>query len=198
MSLDYPDALTELIRQLARLPGVGQRSAERLALALLDWEEDRLRTLAEHIGALRQRIHPCVVCGNLADGDRCRVCADPRRDQGLLCVVEHSRQIPAIEKGGKFQGLYHVLGGRLAPLEQVEAEDLNLASLYARLTGDTVREVILATSPDIEGEATASYLAEELRGRFAGLVTRIALGVPVGSDLSYADSTTLGHAISSR
>ncbi len=198
MAGEYPTHLENIIRSLARLPGIGRRTAERLASALLDWERQELAELGTAIVELPDKIHPCKECGNLSDEDLCRICRDPRRDTTLLCVVEQARQIPVIEKCGHYHGLYHVLGGRLSPLEGIEASDLNIGSLYERLGKLTVTEVILSTSPDVEGEATAAYLAEELHGHFDLQVSRIAQGIPVGADLNYADAATMAMAINSR
>jgi recombination protein RecR len=198
MAGEYPLALEELIAALARLPGIGRRTAERLAMALVEWDPADLAELGGQLAELPQRLRQCAQCGNLSDEELCRICRDPQRDAGLLCIVEHSRQVPVIEKCGHFRGLYHVLGGRLSPLEGVGPEQLHLAALYARLATQPPREVILATSPDVEGEATAAYLAQELRERGAAQVSRIALGIPVGADLSFADSATMALAIDTR
>ena len=198
MSGEYPEALEALAGQLGKLPGIGRRTAERLAMALLDWDQGELETLGGRVSRLRQEVHTCKICGNLADGERCRICLAPNRDKRAVCVVEHPRQVPVIEQCGRFRGLYHVLGGRLSPLDGIEINDLNVDSLYDRIATQHVQEVILATSPDVEGEATASYLAEELQKRFDIEISRIALGIPVGSDLSFADTATMAMAIDSR
>jgi recombination protein RecR len=195
--MSYPKALDELALSLKQLPGVGQRGAERLALALLDWDEQRLQQLGEQVTHLRERVHPCEVCGNLADEDRCRICLDPSREADVICVLEDARQVIAIERCGRFRGTYHVLGGKLSPLDGVDFDDLNTASLLTRLRAGSIREIILATSPDVEGGATAAYLIEAL-AEFDLEITRIATGVPVGSDLSFADSATMAMAIDSR
>ncbi len=198
MSGEYPEALEALAEQLGKLPGIGRRTAERLAMALLEWDQEELETLGGRISRLRQEVHTCKICGNLADGEHCRICLAPSRDRQAVCVVEHARQVPVIEQCGRFHGLYHVLGGRLSPLDGIEIGDLNVNSLYVRIAEQHVQEIILATSPDVEGEATASYLAEELQKRFSITVSRIALGVPVGSDLSFADAATMAMAIDTR
>lgn len=195
---EYPDAIDQLIESLGELPGIGRRSAERLAMALLEWDPPRLKQLGERIATLPERVHQCCICGNLADADECRICRNPRRDHSVICVVEQARQIPVIEKSGRFDGLYHVLGGRLSPLAQVDYEDLNVESLYRRVAAGDVREVIISTSPDVEGEATASCLAAELRERFDLEVSRLAQGLPVGADLSYADGPTIAMALDAR
>ena len=198
MSGVYPKPLEQLAGSLSALPGIGKRSAERLALALLDWQNDQLTALGEQITTLKNRITFCENCGNLAESEKCTICLDPIRDHKLICVVENARQIPVINKCGRFNGVFHVLGGRVAPLDNIGIEDLNIHSLYTRIPRDCVSEVILATSPDIEGEATAIYLASELQENYDVKVTRIALGVPVGSDLTFADSATMAMAIDSR
>ena len=198
MSGVYPKLLEQLARYLTALPGIGQRTAERLSLSLLDWDEEQLRALSELIGTLKHRIKFCKTCGNLAESDRCNICLDSSRDSRLICVVENARQIPAINKCGRFNGMFHVLGGRISPLDGVGLEQLNVHTLFERIRNNNVYEVILATSPDVEGEATANYLANELKNDFEVTVTRIALGVPVGSDLTFADVATMAMAIDSR
>ena len=196
---EYPEAIDRLTETLNGLPGIGKRNAERLAMALFGWNQDRLADFAEQAASLHERVFTCEACGHLADGERCRYCLDPTRDPAVIAVVEDAKQVIAIEKSHMFRGLYHVLGGKFSPLDGVEIEDLNVESLYERLDQGKVREVILATSPDVDGEATASYLASLLAERFPQLsLSRIAPGLPVGSDLSYADSATMASALSSR
>lgn len=195
---EFPKAIDELAVSLANLPGIGRRTAERLAIAILDWDNVQLQDLSEQIRDLKTNVKICAECGNLADEEICRICASPSRSFEVLCVVETARQIPVFEKSGRFTGLYHVLGGKLAPLDGVEAADLNIDMLFDRIEANETQEVILATSPDVEGEATAGYLAEELNRRFEITVTRIALGVPLGSDLTFADAATIGMAIDTR
>jgi recombination protein RecR len=193
----YPEALESVISALKRLPGIGKRTAERLALAMLTWDEQDLVLFGEDVAQLRRRIRHCRVCGNLADTPVCRVCTDPSRQQDVICVVEQASQIPVLERSGAFRGLYHVLGGRIVPLEGIGPEDLHIAPLHERIADGQVRELILALTPDIEGEATASYLVEEFRD--SGVcVSRIASGVPVGADLSFADPATLSMALNAR
>jgi recombination protein RecR len=200
---EYPQAMDDLIGSLAKLPGIGRRTAERLAASLMDWDEGTLADLGTQLIELKKRIGPCDECGNLADlrddgSAICRICRSSARDRTILCVVELARQIPTLEKCGRFNGRYHVLGGRLSPLDGIEIDDLNVARLYERIETDEVAEVVLSTSPDVEGEATAAFLAEELHERFDVTVSRIALGIPVGSDLTYADAATLAMALDSR
>ncbi len=198
MSGIYPKPIEQLTRYLSALPGIGRRTAERLALSLLDWEEDQLAALSESIGTLKERIRLCKICGNLAETDTCDICLDPRRDSKLVCVVENARQVPVINKCGRFQGVFHVLGGRISPLNNVDIDDLNIEPLYSRMRINDVTEIIIATSPDVEGQATANYLASELNQNFDVTVTRIALGIPVGADLTFADVATMAMAIDSR
>lgn len=182
---------------LQRLPGIGARTAERLALSLLDWPVEHLERFGAELATLRSRVVMCSQCGNLAEGDLCAICRDRRRDTQVICVVEQANQIPVIERSGGFHGLYHVLGGRLMPLEGRGPEQLRLQELKGRLETGEVRELILATSSDVEGEATAAYINEEFAE--AGVdISRIAAGVPVGADLSYADAATVAMALSSR
>jgi recombination protein RecR len=195
--MSYPKALDDLCHSLKQLPGVGTRGAERLALALLDWNQQRLDQLADQLAQLHERIRPCEVCGNLAEDSRCRICLDPARESDVICVLEDARQVIAIERCGRFRGRYHVLGGKLSPLDGVDFDDLNTASLLQRIEAGGIREIIIATSPDVEGGATAAYLAEALTP-YELEITRIATGVPVGSDLSFADSATMASAIDSR
>jgi len=193
----YPASLQRLIGFLSRLPGIGRRTAERLALALLDWPAEELEHLGQQIARLRQEVKACSVCGNLSDGDLCAICSRPGRQAEIICVVETAGQIAVFEKSGSYRGLYHVLGGRISPLQGIGPEDLAIASLRRRLDQGGIQELILATSPDVEGEATAAYLAGEL-GTQGLRITRIACGVPVGADLSYADAATLASALGGR
>ncbi len=194
----YPETLERLIYALSGLPGVGKRSAERMALALLEWDSERQRDLGEIIAVLNDRITECTTCGNFAESETCRICADPTRDHTLVCVVENARQIPIINKCGRYIGVFHVLGGRLSPLDNICHSDLNIDALFRRISERHVKEVIISTSPDVEGEATAVYLANELARAFDLEVTRIALGVPLGVDLAFADAATMAMAIESR
>ena len=198
MMEDYPKTLQDLVYSLQALPGIGQRTAERLAMALLDWDETHLHELSDQLRTLKSRVTQCTVCGNLAEGAECRICRNPARDPKIICVVESARQIPVIEKCRRFAGLYHVLGGRVSPLDGVEFHDLNVETLFERISEHGVTELIVATSPDVEGEATATYLGDETRRRFDIQISRISLGVPVGSDLTFADSATMAMAIDNR
>jgi recombination protein RecR len=198
MSGIYPKSLEEVSSLLCSLPGIGKRTADRMALSLLDWEESELIRLSNLIGSLKEKIRFCQICGNLAESRECAICSDPKRDHQLICVVETPRQISVINKCGRFNGVFHVLGGRLSPLDDIGVDSLNINQLLERIRENDVREVILSTSPDVEGEATAAYLAEELSRNFAIAISRIALGIPLGSDLMFADAATMGMAIDAR
>ena len=191
-------AIDDLIGELARLPGIGRKTATRLTYFLLKQSDDQADRLARAVKAVAENIRPCEVCGNLTETSRCSICEDPRRDPAVLCVVEEASDIGAIERTGEYSGLYHVLGGHLSPLDGVGPEDLQIESLRNRLTnGGDVREVILATNPSMEGEVTATYVRRVLDS--AGVrVTRIALGLPVGGDLEYADGVTIAQALMAR
>ena len=190
-------ALDDLVTEFARLPGIGRKTAQRLAFHLLQQPSAQLERLAETLRSVGERIRPCEECGNLAEGDRCEICRDPRRDPSVVCVVEEPATILAVERSGGFRGRYQVLGGRLAPLEGIGPDQLRTGPLMEQVKGGTVREVILATNPSIEGEATASWLAELLAGTGVK-VTRLARGLPMGGDLDYVDGVTLAHALSAR
>ena len=191
-------AIEELVGELAKLPGIGRKTAHRLAFHLLKQPLEATERLARAIRDVREKVRPCEVCGNLTDAAPCVVCADPRRDAALLCVVEEPGDVAAIERAGRFRGRYHVLGGRLSPLEGIGPEALRVEALLARVSnGSEVREVILATNPSMEGEVTATYLQQVLRPTGVR-VTRIARGLPVGGDLEYADGVTIAQALSAR
>ncbi len=184
--------------ELAKLPGIGRKTAQRLTFHLLKEPPEVAGRLAEAIRRVRDQVQACGTCGNLSDTDPCAICADPRRDAGLLCVVEEPGDLSAIERAGQFRGRYHVLGGRLSPLEGVGPESLQIDRLVARVSnGAGVREVIVATNPSMEGEVTATYLQQVLRA--SGVkVTRIARGLAVGSELEYADGVTIAQALAAR
>ncbi len=190
-------AIDDLVNELSRLPTIGRKSALRLTYHLLRQPGDQSQRLAAALVALVEKIRPCTECGNLTESSPCALCADPRRDRTVICVVEEASDIPAIERTGEFRGLYHVLGGRLAPLDGVGPDDLTVGALVRRVSEGMVTEVIVATNPKLEGEATALYLQEQLRG--AGvMVSRLARGLPVGGDLEYADGVTIVQALAAR
>jgi len=192
----YAPSVDNLIVQLARLPGVGRRTAQRLAFHLLKASEADALALADAIREVKERIGFCTECGNLAEEPLCPICADARRDRALICVVEDPSDLVALERTHEYRGLYHVLGGALSPIDGVDPEHLRIAELVARVERGGVTEVLLATNPTMTGEATAAYLADRLRGRTR--VTRLASGLPVGGDLEYADEVTLGRALAGR
>ncbi len=184
--------------ELAKLPGIGSKTAQRLAFHLLKQPADAAERLAEAIRRVRAQVTPCGACGNLSDEDPCAICRDPRRDPTLLCVVEEAKDVAAIERAGRYRGRYHVLGGRVSPLDGVGPEALRIAPLIERVrNGAGVREVIVATNPSMEGEVTATYLQQVLRPTGVR-VTRIARGLPVGGDLEYADGVTIAQALAAR
>ena len=185
-----------LVAELARLPGIGPRSAQRLAFHLLKQPSERPQALADAIAAVVDRITPCTECFSFAEGGLCPVCADPRRDPTVICVVEEPSAIISIERTHEFRGRYHVLGGALSPIDGVDPEDLRIAELDARIERDGVTELVIATNPTMSGEATALFLADRVRGRLT--VTRLASGLPVGADLEHADELTLGRAFLGR
>lgn len=190
--------MDQVAAELARMPGIGPRSARRLVQHLLRASRDEPRKLARLLVELADRVRPCGECGTLAEEDRCAVCANPRRDRTTVCVVEGPFDTEAIERTGRFQGVYHVLGGRLSPLDGIGPEDLAIGALERRIReGEGIREVIVATNPSLEGEATAVYLQEVLQP-LGVRVTRLARGLPVGSDLEYVDGTTLAEALHGR
>ena len=193
----FAPPVQRLVTELSKLPGVGSRTAQRLAFHILRASSEDALGLAEAIKEVKEKVGLCEVCFNLADEPRCRICQDPRRDTTTICVVEEPSDVIPMERTHEFSGLYHVLGGALSPIDGVEPEDLKIEELYARV-GDA-REVVLATNPTTTGEATALHIAEELRHRVPSLtVTRLASGLPVGSDLEYADEVTLGKALAGR
>jgi recombination protein RecR len=190
-------AIDDLATELARLPGIGRKTALRLTYHLLKQSSDQSRRLAEALLVLGEKVKPCERCYNLTEQELCDICRDPRRDPALICAVEEASDIGAIERAGEFRGTYHVLGGRISPLDGIGPEDLRIAQLVERVGGGAVREVIVATNPSLEGEATALYLQRQLAP--LGLtVSRIARGLPVGGDLEYADGVTIAQALAAR
>ncbi|MGH7752722.1 MAG: recombination mediator RecR [Gemmatimonadales bacterium] len=191
-------AIEDLVAELTRLPGIGSKTAQRLTYFLLKQPLETAVRLAHAVRAVRERVRACSRCGNLTEDDPCAICADPARDAALLCVVEEASDVLAIERSGEFRGRYHVLGGRVSPLDGVGPDDLRLAALRERVAnGSAVREVIVATNPSMEGEATATYVQQLLAGSGARL-TRIGRGLPMGGDLEYADGGTIAQALVAR
>ncbi len=193
----YEGIVQDLIDELGRLPGVGPKGAQRIAFYLLDADPIDVKRLAQVLAEAKDKVRFCSVCGNVAEEEQCRVCRDPRRDRSLLCVVEESKDVVAVEKTREFRGRYHVLGGAISPIDGIGPDQLRVRELMTRLADGEVTEVILATDPNLEGEATATYLTRMVRP--LGLrVTRLASGLPVGGDLEYADEVTLGRAFEGR
>ncbi|MFN8160701.1 MAG: recombination mediator RecR [Solirubrobacterales bacterium] len=192
-----PAPLARLVTELSRLPGIGERTAQRLAFHLLRADEQEARALADAIVEVKEKVGLCEVCFNLAEGPRCRICEDPGRDRTVVCVVEEPADVIPIERTHEYRGLYHVLGGALSPIDGVDPSDLRIEELVARVDGPgEIGEVVLATNPTTTGEATALHIAERLRGEVS--VTRLASGLPVGADLEHADEVTLGKALAGR
>jgi len=193
----YEGVVQDLIDELGRLPGVGPKSAQRIAFHLLQADPVDVRRLAQVLVEVKERVKFCSVCGNVAEEETCRICRDPRRDPAVLCVVEEPKDVVAIERTREFRGRYHVLGGAISPIDGIGPDQLRIRELMPRLSDGAVLEVILATDPNLEGEATATYLTRLLKPM--GLrVTRLASGLPVGGDLEYADEVTLGRAFEGR
>ena len=191
----YAGPISRLIAELSKLPGIGQRTAQRLAFHILRASEEDALALADSIREVKEKVGLCEVCFNLAEGPRCRICEDARRDQSVICVVEEPADVIPIERTGEYRGVYHVLGGALSPIDGIDPEDLRITELLDRVNGE-VKEVVLATNPTTTGEATALHIADALRDRV--IVTRLASGLPVGADLEYADELTLGRAFAGR
>jgi recombination protein RecR len=196
VSAEGPAPLARLVVELSRLPGIGQRTAQRLAFHILRSPDEEAAALAAAIGEVKEKVGLCEECFNLAEGPRCRICADSNRDRSTICVVEEPADVIPIERTHEYRGLYHVLGGALSPIDGVDADDLKIAELVRRVEAGEAREVVLATNPTTTGEATALHIAELLRGQVA--VTRLASGLPVGADLEHADEVTLGKAFAGR
>jgi recombination protein RecR len=192
----YPGPINRLISELAKLPGIGQRTAQRLAFHILRSEDADADALAAAIREVKEEVGLCEACFNLAEGPRCQICDDPRRDRSVICVVEQPADVIPIERTHEYRGLYHVLGGALSPIDGIDPGDLRIAELVSRVGEEGTREVVLATNPTTTGEATAIHVAELLRDRVA--ITRLASGLPVGADLEHADEVTLGRALVGR
>jgi recombination protein RecR len=192
----FSPSVENLVAQLTRLPGIGTRTAQRLAFHLLSTPEDEALALARAVEEVKERVRFCRECGNLTEEELCAICADPRRDGTVVCVVEQPVDLVSLERTHEYRGLYHVLGGALSPLDGVEPSHLRIEGLLRRVDAGGIEEVVLATNPNMTGEATAAYLADRLRDRVR--VTRLASGLPVGGDLEYADEVTLGRALAGR
>ena len=193
----YEGAIQDLIDELGRLPGIGPKSAQRIAFHIIQSERVDVTRLADVLRTIKERVKFCIECGNISEEDLCRICRDPRRDNSLICVVEESKDVMAIEKTREFRGKYHVLGGAISPIDGIGPENLRIRELMARLADTNIQELIIATDPNLEGEATASYLIRQIKP--LGIkVSRLASGLPVGGDLEYADEVTLGRAFEGR
>ena len=193
----YEGVIQELIDELGRLPGVGPKSAQRIAFYLLQADEDQAKRLAEVLTEVKERVRFCAQCGNVAEAELCNICRDPRRSKASICVVEESKDVQAIERTREFKGLYHVLGGAISPIEGIGPDNLRIKELVARLADPEIKEIIIATDPNLEGEATATYLTRML-SPMGITISRLASGLPVGGDLEYADEITLGRAFEGR
>jgi recombination protein RecR len=196
VSTEGPAPLSRLVAELSRLPGIGRRTAQRLAFHILRAPQEEATALATAIREVKEKVGLCEQCFNLSEDRLCRICADPDRDRSTICVVEEPADVIPIERTHEYRGLYHVLGGALSPIDGIDADDIRIAELLGRVEGGEVREVVLATNPTTTGEATALNIAELLRGKVA--VTRLASGLPIGADLEHADEVTLGKALSGR
>jgi recombination protein RecR len=193
----YEGVIQELIDELGRLPGVGPKSAQRIAFYLLQTDDEQAKKLAEVLIEVKERVRFCETCGNVAEQELCNICRDPRRSKATICVVEESKDVQAIERTREFRGLYHVLGGAISPIEGIGPDNLRIKELVSRLSDPQITEVILATDPNLEGEATATYLTR-LLSPMGITISRLASGLPVGGDLEYADEITLGRAFEGR
>ena len=192
----YAGPISRLIAELSRLPGIGQRTAQRLAFHILRASDEEALALADAIREVKEKVGLCEVCFNLSEGPRCAICDDPRRDQTMICVVEQPADVIPIERTHEYRGLYHVLGGALSPIDGIDPEDLKITELVSRVGAGGVEEVVLATNPTTTGEATAHHIGELLRGQVS--ITRLASGLPVGADLEHADEVTIGRALAGR
>ncbi len=193
----YEGAIQDLIDELGRLPGIGPKSAQRIAFHIIQSERVDVTRLVDVLRTVKERVKFCTICGNISEEDLCQICRDPRRDPSLICVVEESKDVMAIEKTREFRGRYHVLGGAISPIDGIGPENLRVRELMARLADTNIQELIIATDPNLEGEATASYLIRQIKPM--GIkVSRLASGLPVGGDLEYADEVTLGRAFEGR
>lgn len=193
----YEGAVQDLIDELGSLPGIGPKSAQRIAFYILGADKEDVMRLANALKVVKEKVRFCEICGNIAESETCHICQDPRRDQSVICVVEEAKDVEVIERTGSYRGLYHVLGGAIDPIRGIGPDQLRIRQLMARLGNNNVKEIIIATDPNIEGEATATYIARMLATMNVP-ASRLALGLPVGGDLEYADEVTLGRAFEGR
>ncbi|MEA3506751.1 MAG: recombination mediator RecR [Elusimicrobiota bacterium] len=194
---NLPDSVEKLINSLSMLPGIGPKTAQRLAFYILKSPVEEASRLSESVISAREAVRPCVICGNFTDRERCNICRSPERDRSVVCVVENPQDILAVESSGEYNGLFHVLMGALSPLDGINPEDLRIDELVSRVKKEDIKEVIIATDPNVEGEATAAYIKEVL-SEFPVKVTHLAYGIPMGGNLEYADGVTLGKALQGR
>lgn len=193
----YEGAVQDLIDELGRLPGIGPKSAQRIAFHILAADPEDITSLTRALTVVKEKVRFCTICGNISEQDQCRICVDPRRNTEVICVVEEAKDVVAIERTREYRGLYHVLGGAINPIDGIGPDDLRIRELLTRLSDEAISEIIIATDPNVEGEATATYLVRLLRP-MGVTVTRLASGLPVGGDLEYADEITLGRAFEGR
>jgi len=193
----FDGAIADLVSELGRLPGVGPKSAQRIAFFILQSEEPDVKRLSDALIAVKEKVRFCIDCGNVSEEERCRICSDDRRDRSVICVVEEPKDVVAVERTREYRGVYHVLGGAISPIDGIGPENLRIRELIARLADGAVTEVVIATDPNLEGEATATYLTRML-SPLGVAVSRLASGLPVGGDLEYADEVTLGRAFAGR
>lgn len=195
--MNYPDTIKKLIESYKKLPGIGEKSAERLALATLNFDEEIINNFSETLKNIKVKIRKCEVCGNLSENDLCQICESDDRTKSIVCVVEDVKNLFAFEKTGTYKGTYHILGGLISPLEGINPENINIDNLIKRIETEQIKEVIIAVKPSIEGETTALYIVKRLEGMDV-LVSKIAYGIPIGADMDYIDSLTLEMAIEDR
>jgi recombination protein RecR len=195
--MGYPRSLNNLIENFKNLPGIGEKSAERMALAMLDFEKEKLDSFATSIIDVKNKIKRCVICNNLSEKDVCEICSDSSRDKNIICVVEDAKNVALLEKNGIFNGKYHVLDGLISPLNGIDPSDINIEALLNRVEKENINEIIIAVKPSIEGEATALYISKKLEGKNV-VVSKIAHGVPMGADMEYIDAITLETAFYER
>lgn len=195
--MGYPKSISNLIESFKKLPGIGEKTAERMALSVLELDDDIVKFFSENLISVKTKITNCNVCYNLSEGDKCEICLDKTRDNNILCIVEEPKNVITFEKAGVFNGKYHVLGGLISPLDGITPEDINISSLLERIKNENIKEVIIAVKPSIEGETTALYISKIL-SKLDVVITKIAHGVPMGADMEYLDSLTLELAFDNR
>lgn len=195
--MNYPECLNDLIDSLKKLPTIGEKTAERLAFAIMNMDQEDIKLFSQSILDVKEKIKKCVVCGNITDEEKCKICMDKNREKDVICVVEDSKNIMSLEKIGTYKGMYHVLGGLISPMNGIGPADVGLDNLIKRVANEKIKEIIIAISPTLEGETTALYISELLKGKDV-IVSRIAYGIPMGADMEYLDSMTLSLALTNR